>query len=61
MVEILPRNRDDVVGLKVSGKLTDKEYKEMLIPKLETAVKAYGKIRFLCHRGNRAIPERDTP
>jgi len=49
MVEILSESQGNVVGIKVSGKLTDKEYKEILIPKLEVVLKASGKIRFLCY------------
>lgn len=49
MVEILPETKDDVVSVRVSGKLTDKEYKETLIPRLDAAIKARGKVRLLCH------------
>ena len=49
MIEILPGTANDLVGIKVSGKLTDKEYKEVLIPSLDAAIKANGKVRLLCH------------
>ncbi len=52
MVEIIAGSQGNVVGVKVSGTLTDKEYKEVLIPKLEIIIKAEGKIRFLCHMDN---------
>lgn len=48
MIEIMQGSGGDVLAVKVSGTLTDKEYKEVLIPKTEAAIKENGKIRFLC-------------
>ena len=44
MIIILPESQGDLVCLKVSGKLTDADYKGM-IPKLEAVIDAHGKIR----------------
>ena len=51
MVEVVTGTQGDVVGVKISGTLTDKEYKEVLIPKTEAAIKVGGKARFLCLMG----------
>ena len=39
MIEVLSGSKGDVLGVKVSGRLTDKEYKDTLIPKIESALK----------------------
>ena len=44
MITILPESEGDLVCLKVSGKLTDADYKDM-IPKLEAVIDAHGSIR----------------
>jgi len=47
MFEILPESRGEVVGIKVSGKLTDEDYKGVLIPALERTFEAHGKVRMV--------------
>jgi len=49
MVEVLPESQGDIVGVRVSGKLTDKEYKGTLIPALDQAIQAHGTMRLLCY------------
>lgn len=46
MIEILPDSTDNVIGFKISGKLTGQDY-ENLLPKLDTAINAHGKINLL--------------
>lgn len=48
MIEILPESKGKLLGIKVSGKLTDRDYQDVLIPTLETVIKKHGKGRFLC-------------
>jgi len=49
MVEVLSESKGNLLGFRFSGKLTDKEYKETLIPKLEAVIKSDGKLRLLCY------------
>lgn len=46
MFEKLKQSRGAVVGYKVSGKLKDSDYKE-LVPQLDKLIEKYEKIRFL--------------
>jgi len=48
MVEILSGSKGNILGIKVGGKLTDQDYREVLIPTLEGVIKTHGKGRFLC-------------
>jgi hypothetical protein len=48
MIEILPESKDKILGIKVSGELTDRDYRDVLIPTLETIIEKHGKGRFLC-------------
>lgn len=47
MFEIMPESSNNVVGVKASGKLTDIDYKQDLIPKLEGFFSRYGKLDVL--------------
>ncbi len=47
MLEILPDSQKDILAVKATGKLTDKDYQEVLIPRLEALIKEYGKAKFL--------------
>ncbi|MDR3556977.1 MAG: STAS/SEC14 domain-containing protein [Syntrophobacteraceae bacterium] len=47
MIEILPESADNVLIFKASGKLTDSDYKDVLIPRLEAIIGEYGKARLL--------------
>ena len=46
MFEILPESTGDSIGFKVSGKLTAEDY-DVLLPKLDEAINAHGKINLL--------------
>jgi hypothetical protein len=39
-IEVMEESSGNVLGFQLSGKITDREYKEVLIPKLEEALKA---------------------
>ena len=47
MIESLPESYGNILGLKASGKLTDGDYKDILVPSIEAVAKEYGKVRFL--------------
>jgi len=47
MIEILPESHDNVLAVRGCGKLTDEDYKEVLIPRLDTLSKEYPKLGFL--------------
>jgi hypothetical protein len=49
MLEILPESQGNILGIRASGKLTDNDYKTVLIPRLETIIREQGKARVLCH------------
>ncbi len=49
MIEIMPESNGSALGLKASGKLTDADYKEVLIPKIEEIIKRSGKAKVLLY------------
>ena len=46
MFEILPESTDTCIGFKISGTVTAEDY-ETLLPKLDEAIAAHGKINLL--------------
>ncbi len=52
-IKVLPESKDNILILSVSGKLTDKDYKEVLIPHLESIIRKYGKARLLLDMGDK--------
>ena len=48
MIQIMPESGGKIIGVKPSGKLTDQDYQEVLIPTLEALINQHGKIRLLC-------------
>jgi SpoIIAA-like len=47
MITIMSQSHDNVIGVQGTGKITDLDYLEVLIPKLAEVLKKYGKARFL--------------
>jgi hypothetical protein len=47
MLERISNLPDTVVGIKASGEITSDDYRNVLIPAVEAAVKGGGKVRFL--------------
>jgi len=47
MIEILPESEGNVLGIRISGKLTVEDYKEILIPRVNKILKEHHKVRFL--------------
>jgi hypothetical protein len=46
MFEILPESTESSIGFKISGEITSADY-DALLPKLDEAIAAYGKINLL--------------
>ena len=46
MFEVLPESTEDTIGFSISGKVTPQDY-ESLLPKLDEAIAAHGKINLL--------------
>ena len=49
MVEVMPESTGSTLALKASGKLTDADYKQVLIPKMEEIIKQYGTAKVLLY------------
>ncbi len=47
MIEIMSQSSKNVLGLKASGMLTDADYRETLVPQLESAFEKHGRLRLL--------------
>ena len=48
MLQIMPESQGNIIGLRIAGKLTDRDYQEILIPNLEALMHRHGKVRLLC-------------
>ena len=51
MIEILTRSTESCIGFKISGKVTAEDY-EVLVPKVDEAITASGKINLLAVMGD---------
>lgn len=49
MIEELIKGGENVVGIKVTGRLTDKDYKNNFYPLFDSRMKKYGKIKCLLY------------
>jgi len=47
MFEILPKSHDNILGVKATGKVTAKDYEDVLIPRLDDLLNNNEKVRFL--------------
>lgn len=52
MITISPASEGNVLVLEAQGKLTDSDYREILIPRLEAIIREYGKARLLLDMGD---------
>ena len=52
MIEVMPGSEGNKLILRARSKLTDQDYKEVLIPKLETIIQEHGKARLLLDMGD---------
>lgn len=51
MIEILPQSSETCIGFKVSGKVIAEDY-DVLLPRLDEAISAHGKINLLVVMGD---------
>jgi hypothetical protein len=47
MIEFMPESNENILGVRASGKLTDDDYKNVLVPKLESLLEHHSKLRVL--------------
>jgi hypothetical protein len=52
MIKVLPESEGNVLVLGAEGKLTDRDYKDVLIPRLESIIREHGKARLLLDMGD---------
>lgn len=52
MIEFLSESEGKILVFKTIGKLTDQDYKDVLIPRLESIIREHGKARLLLDMGN---------
>ncbi|MGB7292171.1 MAG: STAS/SEC14 domain-containing protein [Thermodesulfobacteriota bacterium] len=52
MIKVLPESKGNILVLAAVGKLTDKDYKDVLIPRLESIIHKHGKARLLLDMGD---------
>ena len=51
MIEVLAQSSESNVGFKVNGKITPEDY-DILLPKIDEAISAYGTINLLVVMGD---------
>ncbi len=51
MIELLPNLPEHVVGFAASGQVDASDYGTVVVPAIESALKAHGRIRLLYHLG----------
>ncbi len=47
MIEVMPESQGNVLGVKLSGKITAREYEDVIIPRVEAILKEHGKLRLM--------------
>lgn len=52
MMQVSELSKGNILILNATSKLTDQDYKEVLIPRLEAIIKEYGKARLLLDMGD---------
>ena len=52
MIKVLPESNGNILIVRAVGKLTDQDYKEILIPSLESIIREHGKARLLLDMGD---------
>ena len=51
MLEILPESQANILGVKAAGKLTSREFQEVLVPRLKALIEEHGRVRVLFFLG----------
>ncbi len=49
MLEVMPESTGRILWLRAAGKLTDRDYREVFVPRLEAVIREHGKARVLFH------------
>ncbi len=49
MLEVMPESQGKILWLRAAGKLTDRDYREVFVPRLEAVLREHGKARVLFH------------
>lgn len=52
MLEVLPESEGNVLIVRATDQLTDRDYREVLIPRLEAILREHGKARCLLDTGD---------
>lgn len=52
MIKVLPESTGNILVLRAVGKLTDQDYKDVLIPRLDSIIREHGKARLLLDLGD---------
>jgi hypothetical protein len=52
MIKVLPESEENILILGAVGKLTDEDYRDVLIPRLESIIREHGKARLLLDMGD---------
>jgi SpoIIAA-like len=47
MIEVMSESQGNMIGVKISGKITAREYEEVIIPRVEAILQEYGQARFM--------------
>jgi hypothetical protein len=49
MLQFLPESQGNILGVKVNGRFTNRDYQVFLIPRLQDLIKAHGRVRVLLY------------
>lgn len=49
MLQILPQSQGYILGVKATGKFTNQDYREFLLPRLADLIKEHGRVRLLLY------------
>jgi SpoIIAA-like len=48
MLHLLPETGGDLLAVRAEDRLTDADYRDLLVPRLEAIIRQHGKARLLC-------------
>jgi hypothetical protein len=51
VIDIAPESKGNILVISATGKLTDRDYKEVLIPRMDSIIREHGKARLLLDVG----------
>ncbi len=49
MLEVMPESAGKILWLRAAARLTERDYQEVFLPRLEAVLKEHGKVRVLFH------------